>query len=87
MNIERQIRDIKRGPHVIIGTPGRLKDLLERRVLRLDHVNTFVLDEADRMCDMGFIADIKRIASLLPAERQTLCVSATMTPAINTLVH
>lgn len=87
MNIERQIRDLKRQPHVIIGTPGRLKDLLERRVLRLNHINTFVLDEADRMLDMGFIIDIKHIAGLLPTERQTFCFSATITPAIQTIVQ
>lgn len=87
MNIERQIRDLKRQPHVIIGTPGRLKDLLERRVLRLNHINTFVLDEADRMLDMGFIVDIKHIAGMLPAERQTFCFSATITPAIQTIVQ
>lgn len=87
MNIERQIRDLKRQPHVIIGTPGRLKDLLQRRVLRLNTINTFVLDEADRMLDMGFINDIRQIAELLPRERQTLCFSATITPAISALVH
>ncbi len=86
-NIERQIRDLKRGPHIIIGTPGRLGDLLQRRALKLDEVDTFVLDEADRMLDMGFIADIRRIAELLPKDRQTLCFSATMTPTIQTLVH
>jgi ATP-dependent RNA helicase RhlE len=86
MNIDRQIRDLKRQPHVIIGTPGRLKDLLERRVLRLNQINTFVLDEADRMLDMGFIHDIKHIASLLPLERQTFCFSATITPAIQQIV-
>lgn len=85
-NIERQIRELKRQPHVIIGTPGRLKDLLNRRVLRLKDVNTFVLDEADRMLDMGFIADIRFVADLLPADRQTLCFSATMTPSIRQLV-
>ena len=87
MNIERQIRELKRQPHVIIGTPGRLKDLLERRVLRLNQINTFVLDEADRMLDMGFIVDIKHIASLLPTERQTFCFSATITPAIQAIVQ
>ncbi|HET7630537.1 MAG TPA: DEAD/DEAH box helicase [Candidatus Saccharimonadales bacterium] len=85
-NIDRQIRELKRQPHVIIGTPGRLKDLLNRRVLNLKHVNTFVLDEADRMLDMGFIADIRFVADLLPPERQTLCFSATMTPTIRQLV-
>ena len=87
MNIERQIRDLKRQPHVIIGTPGRLKDLLNRRVLRLNQINTFVLDEADRMLDMGFIGDIRYVAELLPDDRQTLCFSATITPAIATLIQ
>lgn len=82
MNIERQIRDLKRRPHIIIGTPGRLKDLLQRRILRLSAVTTFVLDEVDRMLDMGFVADIRQIAGLLPTPRQTLCFSATMTPTI-----
>ena len=86
-NIDRQIRDIKRRPHFIIGTPGRLKDLIDRGALKLDMVNHFVLDEADRMLDMGFVADIRRVASLLPKERQTLCFSATITPAIQTLIH
>lgn len=85
-NIERQIREIKRRPHIIIGTPGRLKDLEDRGALRFDTVKHFVLDEADRMLDMGFIADIRRVASLLPTDRQTLCFSATITPAIQTLV-
>lgn len=87
VNIDKQIREIKRGPHVIIGTPGRLKDLLNRKVMRLGNVNTFVLDEADRMLDMGFLPDIKAIASELPSQRQTLCFSATMTPTINALVQ
>jgi superfamily II DNA/RNA helicase len=86
-NIDRQIRDLKRQPHVIIGTPGRLKDLMNRRVLRLNNVNTFVLDEADRMLDMGFITDIRYVAEQLPRERQTLCFSATITPTIQTLVQ
>ena len=86
-NIDRQIRDLKRQPHIIIGTPGRLKDLLQRRALRLDNVRHFVLDEADRMLDMGFINDIREVAALLPQERQTLCFSATITPTIQTLIH
>ena len=85
-NIDRQIRDLKRGPHIIIGTPGRLNDLLQRRALRLDNVRHFVLDEADRMLDMGFINDIKKVARLLPTDRQTTCFSATITPAIQTLI-
>lgn len=86
-NINRQIQQIQRGPHVVIGTPGRVKDLIQRRVLRLQNVNTFVLDEADRMCDMGFVHDIRLIESELPKERQTLCFSATMTPAVKVIVE
>lgn len=86
-NIERQIRELRRHPHVIIGTPGRLKDLMNRRELTLNHVNTFVLDEADRMLDMGFITDIRFVANVLPKDRQTLCFSATMTPTIAALVQ
>lgn len=87
MNIERQIRDIKRRPHIIIGTPGRLKDLIERRALNLKNVTTLVLDEADRMLDMGFLPDIKKIISMTPTERQTLFFSATITPQIEVLTR
>jgi len=86
-NIDRQIRELKRQPHIIIGTPGRLKDLLQRRALRLDNIRHFVLDEADRMLDMGFINDIREVAALLPKDRQTLCFSATITPTIQGLIH
>ena len=85
-NIGRQIRDLQRNPHVIIATPGRLKDLIERRVLVLGEINTFVLDEADRMLDMGFVHDIRRVAEMLPKSRQTLCFSATMTPEVKTIM-
>lgn len=86
-NINRQISQVKRGPHVVIGTPGRIKDLIGRRVLRLQNVNTFILDEADRMCDMGFVRDIKAIEAELPKERQTLCFSATMTGEVKTIIE
>jgi superfamily II DNA/RNA helicase len=86
-NITRQIQQVKRGPHVIIGTPGRIKDLIDRRVLRLQNVNTFVLDEADRMCDMGFVKDIRTIEAELPKNRQTFCFSATMTQDVKTIVE
>jgi ATP-dependent RNA helicase RhlE len=86
-NINRQIQQVRRGPHVIIGTPGRIKDLIDRRVLRLQNVNTFVLDEADRMCDMGFVKDIRTIESELPKDRQTFCFSATMTSDVKTIVE
>lgn len=87
MNIDRQIRDLKRRPHVVIGTPGRLKDLIERRALQLKNMTTLVLDEADRMLDMGFLPDISRIVSAMPKERQTLFFSATITPDIERLVQ
>jgi ATP-dependent RNA helicase RhlE len=83
--IRRQINELRRGQHVIIGTPGRLKDLIEQNVLRLDDVSVLVLDEADRMLDMGFLPDITRIIKELPKERQSLCFSATTTPQINAL--
>ena len=86
-NIGRQIQQIKRGPHIVIGTPGRVKDLINRNVLRLQNTTTFVLDEADRMCDMGFVGDIKSIASELPVGRQTLCYSATMTAKVKEIVE
>jgi ATP-dependent RNA helicase RhlE len=86
-NINRQIQQVKRGPHVIIGTPGRIKDLIDRRVLRLQNVNTFVLDEADRMCDMGFVKDIRSIESEMSKDRQTFCFSATMTNDVKTIVE
>lgn len=86
-NIDRQIQQLRRGPHVIIGTPGRLRDLMKRRVLTLEHIRTLVLDEADRMLDMGFINDIKAIVEETPADRQTLFFSATITPEIEKLVQ
>lgn len=86
-DITRQIRELKRGQHVLIGTPGRLKDLMRRGVLKLDTVEYLVLDEADRMLDMGFVNDIRAIVQMLPAERQSLFFSATITPSIRTLVN
>lgn len=86
-NINQQIRQIQRGPHVVVGTPGRVKDLIQRRVLRLSQVTTFVLDEADRMCDMGFVGDIRSIESELSRQRQTLCFSATMTTNVQKIVE
>lgn len=80
-----QLRGLERRPHVVIGTPGRIKDHLDRGSLRLDNVKAFVLDEADRMLDMGFVADIRRIANMLPRERQTLCFSATFSDGIRSI--
>lgn len=84
-NMDRQIRDLRRGPHVIIGTPGRLKDLVSRRELKLDAIKVLVLDEADRMLDMGFINDIRMLVAQTPSNRQTLFFSATITPSITEL--
>ena len=86
VNMQKQIRDLRRRPQVIIGTPGRLKDLMRQRVLKLEFVTTLVLDEADRMLDMGFLPDIKDIIAELPEERQSLCFSATITPQIQGLL-
>ena len=77
-----QIKDLKRNPHVIIATPGRLMDHLEQKVMSLDRVSIVVLDEADRMFDIGFFPVIKRILAKCPQQRQTLMFSATMPPAI-----
>lgn len=85
-NINSQIRALKKDPHIIIGTPGRLKDLIQRGALLLDRCDALVLDEADRMLDMGFLPDIKFLMSELPKNRQSLCFSATITPEINRLL-
>ncbi|AGK51964.1 DEAD/DEAH box helicase [Bacillus sp. 1NLA3E] len=77
-DINRQIRALKKNPHIIVGTPGRLIDHINRKNLRLDRVHTAILDEADEMLNMGFIEDIEAILSQIPAERQTLLFSATM---------
>lgn len=73
-----QIEKLKKGVDILIATPGRLLDLIQQGFIRLDHIEVFVLDEADRMLDMGFIHDIKRIIKILPKRRQSLFFSATM---------
>jgi ATP-dependent RNA helicase RhlE len=83
--INRQIRALAGGVDVLVATPGRLLDLVQSRALHLDRVEIFVLDEADRMLDMGFIHDIRRIVGKLPARRQTLFFSATMPREIEDL--
>ena len=87
VSVDRQMRDLKRRPQFIIGTPGRLKDLINRRLIPLDRMTTLVLDEADRMLDMGFLPDIRAIVGGMPTERQTLFFSATITPEIQALVN
>lgn len=85
--IEPQIRVLRRNPAFVIGTPGRLKDLMERRELDLSKFGTVVLDEADRMLDMGFIDDMRFILSKMRSERHTLFFSATMGRDIERLVN
>jgi len=83
---DRQLRGLREGAQIIIGTPGRVMDHLERKTLRLDQIKMVILDEADRMLDMGFRDDIDKILSQAPPERQTVFFSATMPPAIQHLV-
>ena len=84
--IGRQLSNLRRSNNFIIGTPGRLKDLEERKALNLSQFKTVVLDEADRMLDMGFIHDMKYMISKMPVDRQTLFFSATMSSDIQALV-
>jgi len=84
--ISPQIRRLREDPYFVIGTPGRLKDLMDRRVLDLSKFKTVVLDEADRMLDMGFIKDMKFILSHMPRKRHTLFFSATLSREIEVLV-
>lgn len=83
--VRNQIYDLRRNPHFVVGTPGRLKDLVERKILNLGIFKNVVLDEVDRMLDMGFIKDITYLMSLLSTQRQTLFFSATVTREVETL--
>ncbi len=85
VNINRQITELGRGVDILVATPGRLLDLLGQRALTLSDLTVFVLDEADRMLDMGFIHDVRKIAALVPKVRQTLFFSATMPDDIRAL--
>ena len=85
--IEPQIRVLRRRPNFVIGTPGRLKDLMERGELDLSVFQTVVLDEADRMLDMGFIPDMRFIMAKMSKDRHTLFFSATLSREIETLIH
>lgn len=78
---------LQRGVDILVATPGRLLDLINQRFISLRDINFFVLDEADRMLDMGFIHDVKKLIALLPAKRQSLFFSATMPPAITKLAN
>ena len=82
-----QVNTLKQGVDVLVATPGRLLDLMNQGYIKLNHIEYFVLDEADRMLDMGFINDIKKIIAKLPAKKQTLFFSATAAPEIMKLAN
>lgn len=86
-SINRQSLILRQNPNIIIGTPGRLKDLSQRRLLDLSRFKTIVLDEVDRMVDIGFIRDIRQIISLLSRERQSLFFSATVSSEVNGIIR
>lgn len=82
-----QVQALQKGIDILIATPGRLLDLISQRYISLKDLNIFVLDEADRMLDMGFIHDVKKVVAMLPVKRQTLFFSATMPPEIQKLAN
>jgi ATP-dependent RNA helicase RhlE len=84
---ERQLTALRKGARLVVATPGRLEDFLDRRLIQFRALRILVLDEADRMLDMGFLPAIRRIASVLPAKRQTMCFSATLEASVAHLVH
>jgi len=86
-SIERQIKSLKSGANIVVGTPGRVIDLIERKALKLQQASRIVLDEADEMLDMGFREDIESILEELPSERQTILFSATMSKPIMALTN
>ncbi len=84
---QRQIQALRKGARMVVATPGRLEDYLRRKLVDLRYVKTLVLDESDRMLDMGFLPAIRRIVAELPRERQTLCFSATLEASVANLVN
>ncbi len=86
-NMHRQLSDLRRNSHVIIGTPGRIKDVIKQRALHLDSFDTVVLDEVDLMMDIGFIQDVKFFISLLPTARQSLFFSATINSKVQEILQ
>ncbi len=81
-----QLKAIRKGARIVVATPGRLEDYLDRRLIQFGALQTLVLDEADRMLDMGFLPAIRRIVAILPKDRQTMCFSATMEGSVAHLV-
>lgn len=82
-----QVSALKRSPHILVATPGRLLDLIQQGIIGLNHIELFVLDEADRMLDMGFVHDIRKLIKILPSKRQSLFFSATMPENIRHLAN
>ena len=87
VNQNTQIKNMAKGVDVLVATPGRLLDLVQQKMVRLDAVNPFIVDEADRMLDMGFIRDVRKLVAMLPRERQSMLFSATMPDDIVKLTH
>jgi ATP-dependent RNA helicase RhlE len=87
LNEEKQLLAIRKGAQVLIATPGRLSDFLDRKLVKLGSAHTLVLDEADRMLDMGFLPTIKKILAALPSERQTIFCSATIESSVAHLIN
>jgi ATP-dependent RNA helicase RhlE len=85
VSISHQINELRRGVDIVVATPGRLMDHMQRRTVELGHIEVLVLDEADRMLDMGFINDVRKIIRVLPRERQTLLFSATISKEVQAL--
>ena len=85
--IDLQIRSIKKGTNIVVGTPGRVRDLIKRNVLKLHSIKWVVLDEADEMLDMGFKADLDAILEQTPKTRQTFLFSATMSKSVNSIAR
>jgi ATP-dependent RNA helicase RhlE len=81
-----QLRTIRKGAHLVVATPGRLEDFLGRKLISLDKLRVLILDEADRMLDMGFLPAMRRISAVLPRDRQTMCFSATLEASVAHLV-
>jgi ATP-dependent RNA helicase RhlE len=87
VNQNTQVRNMSKGVDILVATPGRLLDLVQQKFVRLDAVSHFIVDEADRMLDMGFIRDVRKLVAYLPKERQSMLFSATMPEDIARLVH
>ncbi len=87
VNQNTQVKNMSKGVDILVATPGRLLDLVQQKFVRLDAVNTFIVDEADRMLDMGFIRDVRKLVAFIPKQRQSMLFSATMPDDIARLVH